>query len=160
MEEDSGLKNDIKGRVMALDVGERWIGVALSDPCGVLAVPLTRISALPIEAAMEGVRRLVHEHQATMLVVGIPYSMDGTIGKQAALVEDFAAKLRQSLSLSVQTWDERLSTIAARSRLRATGSSKGREKEKVDAEAAAYILEGYLERKRREEEDSQETAGD
>jgi len=149
----------ITGRVMALDVGEKWIGVALSDPLGILANPLTRISAVPEEAAIQAIHRLVDEHLVKLVVVGMPYSMDGTLGRQAALVEQFMIKLRQSLRIGMETWDERLSTLAARSRLREVPGKVG-EKEQIDAAAAAYILEGYLEHRRREVQSPEEQAGD
>lgn len=160
MEEEGQLSNGVKGRVMALDTGEQWIGVALSDPLGILASPLTRISALPEEAAIREFQQLVDEYQVKLVVVGMPYSMDGTPGKQAARVEEFVTRLRQALSVCVQTWDERLSTVAARSRMRDVGSGKAREKEQIDAAAAAYILEGYLERQRAEGQNPEDPASD
>ncbi len=153
------MSDDITGRVMALDVGEKWIGVALSDPLGILANPLTRISAVPQETAIQGIGHLTDEHQVKLIVIGIPYSMDGTQGRQALLVEEFLVKLRQSLRVPVQTWDERLSTVAARSRIRAA-SNRATEKEQIDAAAAAYILEGYLERQRGEEHNTEDQPGD
>lgn len=141
------------GRVMALDVGEKWIGVALSDPLGILASPLTRISAGSGDDAVEAIRRLVDEHEVKLVVVGVPYSMDGTSGRQAALVQDFVIKLAQLLPVGVETWDERLSTVAAGRRMTENAAGRARKKEQIDAAAAAYILEGYLERRRREEEE-------
>jgi len=153
------MSGGLTGRVMALDVGEKWIGVALSDPLGILANPLTRVSATPEETAIQTIGLLIDEHQVKLVVIGMPYSMDGSQGRQALLVEEFLVKLRQSLRVPVQTWDERLSTVAARSRIRAA-SGRASAKEQIDAAAAAYILEGYLERQRSEKYNTEDQAGD
>jgi putative holliday junction resolvase len=148
------------GRVMALDAGEKWIGIALSDPLGILASPLMRISAASGDDPVAAIRRLVDQHEVKLVVVGVPYSMDGTAGRQAALVQDFVAKLARSLSVGVETWDERLSTVAAGRRMTEASAGRARKKEQIDAAAAAYILEGYLERRRREENEPESSACD
>jgi putative Holliday junction resolvase len=134
----------IPGRMMGLDVGEKWIGVALSDPCGILASPLTRIDRSGVESPLEAIRRLVSEHEVKLVVAGLPYSMDGHLGQQAERVLDFLQELSESLEVPIETRDERLSTVAASRRMIEGGAKKGSRKERIDAAAAAFILQGYL----------------
>lgn len=138
----------VAGRMMGLDVGEKWIGVALSDPCGILASPLTRINRAGVEPALEAIRRLVSEHEVKLVVAGLPYSMDGSLGQQAERVRDFLQKLSESLEVPIETWDERLSTVAASRRMIEGGAKKGSRKERIDAAAAALILQAYLDQMR------------
>jgi len=132
-------------------VGEKWIGVALSDPCGILASPLTRIPMKGPEPPEAAIGRLVSQHQVKGVVGGLPYSMDGTLGQQGERVRAFLQKLSDSLGIPVETWDERLSTVAASRRMIEGGAGRGARREGIDAAAAAYILQGYLDRRRFEE---------
>jgi len=140
---------------LGLDVGERWIGVAVSDPLGILASPLTRVERTDDEAAVKAIADLVQKHEAKAVVAGLPYSLDGKVGQQAVRVQDFLRKLSESLRVPIQTWDERLSTVAVQRGMIESGMRKGRRKEKVDAAAAALILQGYLDKSRREQAESQ-----
>ena len=142
----------VVGRILALDVGERWIGVALSDPCGILASPLTRIDRMGAEVPVEAIRHLVIQHEVQRIVAGMPYSMNGTLGQQAERVRDFLQELSQSLEIPIETWDERLSTVAAGRRMAEAKSGKGSRKARIDAAAAAYILQGYLDAVRAKQE--------
>ena len=132
------------GRVLGLDMGDRWIGVALSDPEGILASPLTRITRIGTEATIEVILQLVRQHQVKRIVAGLPYSMKGGLGPQAIKVLDFLQELRQHLEIPVEAVDERLSTVAAERRMREARIVKKRKREKVDATAAALILQAYL----------------
>jgi putative Holliday junction resolvase len=138
----------MEGRVLGLDVGQKWIGVALSDPCGILASPLTRIPVKGPESPEAAICRLVNQHGVKHVVAGLPYSMDGSLGQQAESVRAFVDRLSQSLGLAVETWDERLSTVAASRRMTEGGAGRGARKERIDAAAAAFILQGYLDRRR------------
>jgi len=129
---------------MALDVGDRKIGVAMSDPEQLLASPLTTISRQSDSEAIEGIRRLVSEYQVECVVVGLPYSLDGGIGAQAEKVFTFVQKLHQSLQIDIKMRDERLSTTAAERLLSQAGVKKGRKRSLRDAAAAAFVLQGYL----------------
>lgn len=132
------------GRILGLDVGDRWIGVALSDPEGILASPLTRVTRVGTEATIEAILQLVRQYQVRRIVAGLPYSMQGGLGQQAIKVLDFLQELRQHLEIPVETWDERLSTVAAERRMREAGIVRKRKREKIDAAAAALILQAYL----------------
>ena len=145
----------MEGRTLGLDVGDRWIGVALSDALGILASPLTRIERTDDEAAVKAIAELVWKHEVRAVVAGLPYSMDGNVGQQAVRVQDFLRKLAQSLSVPIETSDERLSTVAATQGMIEAGVSRESRKGKIDAAAAALILQWYLDRLRREQSESQ-----
>lgn len=136
---------------MGLDVGDRWIGVALSDPLGILASPLTRLERTDDEAAVKAIADLVRKHEAKAVVAGMPYSLNGNMGQQAVRVQDFLRKLAQSLSVPIQTSDERLSTVTATQGMIEAGASRQSRKGKIDAAAAAVILQWYLDRLRQEQ---------
>jgi len=146
----------VEGRTLGLDVGERWIGVALSDPLGILASPLTRIERTDDEAAVKAIAELVGKHEARAVVAGLPYSLNGNVGQQAVRVQDFLRKLAQSLAVPVMTSDERLSTVMATQGMIEAGASRGSRKGKIDAAAAALILQWYLDRVRHEQAEAED----
>ncbi|MDP2727589.1 MAG: Holliday junction resolvase RuvX, partial [Dehalococcoidia bacterium] len=130
-------------RVLGLDVGDRRIGLALSDPQGILASTLGALERRGWEKDVQAILALVKEHQVELIVVGLPKRLDGTLGEQARKVEEFAQWVREASPVPLELWDERLSTVAAQERLREAGAkrvSRGR----IDAAAAAVILQGYL----------------
>jgi putative Holliday junction resolvase len=142
--------------MLGLDVGDRWIGVALSDPLSILASPLTRIERTDDEAAVKAIADLVRKHEAKGVVAGLPYSLDGSLGQQAVRVQDFLRKLTQSLSVPIHVSDERLSTVVATQGMIEAGASRESRKAKIDAAAAALILQWYLDRLRHEQAESQD----
>jgi putative Holliday junction resolvase len=133
-----------RGRHMALDVGDRRIGVALSDETATLASALTTLRRAGGAGDVSAVVDLVRRHEAVSLVVGLPLNMDGTEGPQAAKVRAFVADLRRRLSLPVVTRDERLTTVEAEERLKEAGLGWKERKRMVDAVAAVVILQEYL----------------
>ena len=141
---------------MGLDVGDRWIGVALSDPLGILASPLTRIERTDDEAAVKAIADLVRKHEVRAVVAGLPYSLNGNVGPQAVRVHDFLQTLAQALTVPIQTSDERLSTVVATQGMIEAGASRESRKGKIDAAAAALILQWYLDRLRQEQAESQD----
>ena len=131
-------------RILGLDVGDKRIGVAMSDPEEILASPLTTIPRDDDNKAIDAILELVNKNGVQKIVVGMPYSMSGEIGIQASKVMAFVAKLFKSIKIDIETWDERLSTVAAQ-RLMAEANSRGKEARlRRDAAAAAFILQGYL----------------
>ena len=136
-------------RVMALDIGDRRIGVALSDPLGILATPLTTIErATPdTESAIDAVLALAEQHEAAEILVGIPYLMSGRIGAQARITLDFAAALADRTTIPVTHTDERLSSVQADRLLAQSGAPNTRDKSRTDSAAAAIILQSYLDAK-------------
>jgi len=131
-------------RTLGLDIGDRRIGVAISDPEEILASPLTIITREDDEKAIADIIKLVDQHNVERIVLGMPYSLDGSIGGQANKVMDFAEKLSQHTRASMEMWDERLSTVAVERLLRETGNKKARKRARLDDAAAAFILQGYL----------------
>jgi len=130
--------------VLGLDVGEKRIGVALAE--GSIAVPLTVIQRVEEAVDLRRVISLAQDHNADIIVIGLPRSMDGSIGHQAESVLGFASALGHITDIPVDTYDERLSTVEAERLMRDAGAKRGRRKEKVDAMAAAVILQGYIDR--------------
>ncbi|HEY7019746.1 MAG TPA: Holliday junction resolvase RuvX [Ktedonobacterales bacterium] len=136
---------------LALDVGEKRIGVAVSDETETLASPRTIIRRASTAAALEAVARLVAESGAEVVVVGLPVSFDGQLHGQARAVQAFAAKLRERIPQSVVFADETLSSVRAEEALRAAGVRPDRIRERLDAAAAAVILQDYLDARQRGE---------
>ena len=130
--------------VLGLDVGEKRIGVALAE--GSIAVPLTVIQRVEQGADLQQVISLAREHGADVIVIGLPRSMDGSIGAQAEAVLEFAGALGHITDIPVDTYDERLSTVEADRLMREAGTKRGKRKENLDAMAAAVILQGYIDR--------------
>jgi putative pre-16S rRNA nuclease len=136
---------------LALDVGEKRIGVAVSDETGLLASPRTVLRRTSTAAALEAVALLVTESGAQVVVVGLPVSFDGQLYGQARAIQRFAAKLRERIAQPVVFADETLSSVRAEEALRAAGVRSGRIREWLDAAAAAVILQDYLDARNRGE---------
>jgi len=128
-------------RTLALDIGDRRIGVALSDPQGILASPLAIFERKDDQSDIPTILHLAHRNDVRCIIIGLPVSMDGTIGTQAEKVKAFAEELRNQTKIPVEFRDERLSTVSAR-RLQ----QRGRKNKKIrhDAAAAAIVLQSYL----------------
>ncbi len=131
-------------RVLALDVGGRRIGVALSDADGMLAAPLTTLKAEPRRRAMDEIVALVRDYAVDDVVVGFPLTMSGEIGPQARVVQAFVAELETALGMSVQLFDERLTSVVAEQMLRDMGVKPEKRKIRIDEVAASIILQDYL----------------
>ncbi len=132
-------------RVMALDVGDRRIGVALSDPTGAIASPLMTIHRVAERKDHETIASLVREHEVGRIVVGLPKTLRDEIGPQAQRVIRFGDRLAQVVQVPLTYWDERHSTVDAERIVRARGRQKGRTARGVlDEVAAAVILQSYL----------------
>ena len=131
-------------RVLGLDVGERRIGVALSDPLGLTAQRLTVLERSGDRAAVDAVCALIAQHQVASVVVGLPLTMRGTHGPQAQRVTSFAQALRRQTTVPVQMVDERLTTVQGERALLATDTSRRRRKQIIDQVAAQLILQQYL----------------
>ena len=133
-------------RILGLDVGEKRIGVAVSDPQGLLATPVAVIDRVEVTSDVMAILGLVRQYGAERIVVGLPRSMDGSIGPQAQRVQGFAMMLAGHSEVPVEHWDERLSTVAAERMMADAGLKAAKRKAKRDAVAAAFILQGYLDR--------------
>src|SRR5712691_5790397 len=111
---------------LGLDIGERRIGVAISDPDELIATPVTVIEGKRIPAAIASILSVAEEYGAQRLVVGMPISLSGEMGAQAETVLAFIEELRKQTELPVSTWDERLSTVAAERLLSSAELEHGR----------------------------------
>ena len=118
--------------------------MALSDPGGILASPLAIINRRDDRADVEAVIDIVNQQQVKQIIVGLPQSMDGSIGVQAEKVKAFTQKLRAHTEVPVEFRDERLSTVSAKRLMQAVNVRKTKKKVRHDAIAAALILQGYL----------------
>jgi putative holliday junction resolvase len=135
-------------RVMALDFGEVRIGVALSDPTGMLASPLTIIEGAAQEEAIQDILKIIEEREVALIIIGFPFSLDGTIGPQADQVQEFAAALEKHTTIPIEFRDERFTTTTAMDRKREGSKKKLGFKTRYDAMAAAVILQEYLDEQR------------
>jgi putative Holliday junction resolvase len=131
-------------RSLGLDIGDKRIGVALSDPGGILASPFTIINRRDESLDIEAIIDIIRRQQVGRVIVGLPRSMDGSLGKQAEKVKAFVQKLCSHIQVPVEYRDERLTTVMAERLRRAASSKKTRRKARDDAQAAALILQGYL----------------
>ena len=131
-------------RVLAVDWGERRIGLAVSDPQGVIAIGLDTLQVSGVEQAATRVAEAAREHEAERIVVGLPLLMSGERGEAAQAAERFAAMLERRSGLPVETYDERLTTALSQRRLRETGVRTGHARARVDQGAAIALLESYL----------------
>jgi len=130
--------------MLGLDLGERRVGVAISDPDGIIARPLVQLEPRGRRDLVEAVARLAAEHGAGRVVVGMPLLGDGARGEQARRAEGVAAALRRRLAVPVVAWDERFSTQEAEALLRRAGVKAGRRRARMDQASAAVILQAYL----------------
>ena len=131
-------------RVLGLDVGERRIGVAVGDPTGIVVTPMPAIQRSSLEDDLRAVVRLAGDHEAGIVVVGVPISLSGRIGPQARLVQRFIRALARESPVPVYSQDERFSTVEAERLLREGGHQPSRDKGLRDSASAAVILRAYL----------------
>lgn len=137
-----------QGALLGLDVGTKTIGVALSDAGRRIASPLVVIARTKFSANAQALLRHVAEHQVTGIVIGFPINLDGSEGPRAQATRAFARNLSGRTDLPLALWDERLSTAAVERMLIEADRSRARRAELVDKMAAAYILQGALDRMR------------
>lgn len=135
-------------RLLGLDLGEKTIGLALSDTSLTVATPLTTLRRGKFTVDAKSLDALVAEHQIGGLIVGLPLNMDGTPGRAAQSARAFARNFAGRSAVPLAMVDERLSTIAANRALLAADSSRQKRDKLVDKVAAAYILQGALDRLR------------
>ncbi|MBE8954251.1 MAG: Holliday junction resolvase RuvX [Quinella sp. 2Q5] len=132
-------------RALALDIGDKTIGIAASDPLGLTAQGVETIRRTSNKADIKRLGELVTQYEATTFVIGLPKNMDGTEGTRCELVRKFARKIAAALPAVAQVfWDERLSTVAATRELIAADVTRRKRKQVIDKMAAVYILQGWL----------------
>jgi putative Holliday junction resolvase len=143
-------------RYLGLDVGDKRIGVALSDETATLATGLDTLERVGPKKDPKAIADLVHEHEAGEVVVGLPRKLDGTVGPQAQKVLAFIEQLRGVLKVPVVPWDERFTTVMAHQALAEAETSRRERKAKVDKVAAILILQSYLDYRKLAEAESRE----
>ncbi len=132
-------------RILALDVGDKTIGVAVSDELLFTAQGVGVIKRTSPAKDFERLAELIAEYSPSQVVVGLPKNMNGTIGSRGELVQGFAAELAAAFpQVAVKLWDERLSTVAAEKSLIAADVSRAKRRKVIDKMAAVFILQGYL----------------
>lgn len=131
-------------RIMALDVGEQRIGIAISDPSGIIAKPFTIISCQGVMVDIQTIAKLTREQEVSRIIVGLPLLPDGRQGTQSEKVRQFTEKLADVLTVPLELCDERFSTVTAREHRLESGVGKKKRRAPDDAVAAAVILQSYL----------------
>jgi putative Holliday junction resolvase len=133
---------------LGLDIGDKRIGVALSDPEGILASPLIIIDRKDEKLDIEAIINIAYQEQVKQIIVGLPRSMDGSLSKQARKVQAFTRRLCSSTEIPIEFRDERLTTVSAKRLMQTVNTRRARRKVRLDAMAAALILQGYLDESR------------
>jgi len=141
-------------RYLGLDVGDRTIGAAVSDPSGTLASGLATVRRVGPRKDLKAVAVLVRRHEAGEIVVGLPRSLDGSIGVQAQKVLSFMDDLRPLVKVPVVPWDERFTSVMAEQALIEANVSRKNRKAVVDKVAAILILQNYLDYRKLAEAES------
>lgn len=137
-------------RILGLDYGSKTVGVSLSDPFGWTAQGVETIFRKQdenIKPSIARIKELCEENQVKTIVLGFPKNMNNTIGERGEKTITFQKKLEKATGLTVELWDERLSTVAAENLLLEADMSRTKRKTVIDKMAAVYILQGYLDSK-------------
>ena len=138
----------LDGRIMGLDIGDKTIGVAVSDLMGLTAQGVTTIKRVGKKKDIEAIKQIIAEKQVNKIVSGLPKNMKGTVGPQGEKVQKFCELLKEETNLPIEFWDERLSTVAAERSLIEGNVRRENRKKVIDMLAAVIILQGYLDSKR------------
>ena len=136
--------NVAKGRILALDVGKKRIGLALSDPLGITAQGLPTLQRTTIREDLTALENLIREHQVKLILMGHPLHMSGRESSQSAYTREFAERLAGRTGLEVRLWDERLTTVEAERVLKQSGISIEKRAKAVDRLSAVILLGSYL----------------
>jgi len=139
------MSDSAPGRILALDLGERRIGLALSDELRLTAQGLPTLVRKNIRTDLSALAELAAERNVELFLIGNPIRMSGAEGAQSAWVRQFAKKLESRTGLAVQLWDERLTTLAAERVLRESGIGREKRNRAVDRLSAVILLQSYLE---------------
>ena len=134
----------IQSRVLALDLGKKRIGLALSDELGVTAQGLETLQRTNIREDLARISQLASERNVSLILIGNPLHMSGREGRQVEYARDFGDRLHAASGIPIEFWDERLTTVAAQRVLRESGISIEKRAKAVDRLAAVILLESYL----------------
>ncbi len=134
----------VQGRILALDLGKRRIGLAVSDELGMTAQGIHTLQRSNMRTDIGELKRVIDERGITSILIGNPLHMSGKEGRQTAWVREFAATLEEKTGLAVKLWDERLTTVEASRVLRSSGISIEKRARAVDRLSAVILLQSYL----------------
>ena len=138
----------LDGRIMGLDVGDKTIGVAVSDLMGLTAQGVKTVKRVGKKKDIEALKEIIKERQVNKIVSGLPKNMNGTLGPQGEKIIKFCELLEEETGIKIEYWDERLSTVAAERTLIQGNVRRENRKGVIDMVAAVIILQGYLDRQR------------
>ena len=138
-----------EARLLGLDLGTKTIGMALSDVTRSVATPYTTVRRTKFTHDAKAIEAAIEEHEAGAIVIGLPLNLDGSEGPRAQSTRAFARNLAARIAVPIVFWDERLSTAAVERHLIEAGASRKRRAQVIDRMAAAYILQGALDRLKR-----------
>lgn len=131
-------------RILGLDLGQKTIGVAVSDPLGFTAQGLTTIRRTKKEQDIQEIKKFCDEYDVKVILIGLPKNMNGTIGPSGEITMAFGKLIEEELKVEIKYWDERLTTVAAHKAMIEADLSRSKRKKIVDKVASTYILQGYL----------------
>jgi len=131
-------------RILALDVGTKTIGVAVSDELGIAAHGVTTVKRMDVKRDLEALRKIIDEYNPSEILIGVPYNIDGTVSKRGEAILKFAEEIKKTFSVPVKLWDESFTTVEAEKVLLEADLSRMKRKKIIDKMAAVFILEGYL----------------
>jgi len=134
-------------RIMGIDYGKVRIGIAMSDPLKMISSPFATYKTISTEKDLEFFCKLIADYNVETIVIGLPYNMDGTEGKTAEMVREFASQLQQKCEVNIVFEDERLTSVEAEEILLSANVKREKRKELIDKVAAQLILQQYLERR-------------
>ena len=131
-------------RVLAIDHGTVRMGIAMSDDLKIIAQPLEFIPAEPFSGFLDRLKGLLQEYEVELILLGLPRNMDGSYGEATMKVREFEAVLKNSITVPIKTWDERLTSVMANRSLTQGRVKKKKKRQNVDSMSAAILLQSYL----------------
>ena len=134
-------------RILALDVGTKTIGVAVSDELRIAARGVTTIKRTDLKRDLEALRKIIDQYSPSEVLVGVPYNNDGAVSKRGEVILKFVEKIKNSFSLPIELWDESFSTVDAEKILLEADLSRKKRRKVIDKLAAVFILQDYLQQK-------------
>ena len=136
--------NPRKGRILALDLGKKRIGLALSDPLGITAQGLPTLQRVNMRTDLAALDRLATEYDVGLILLGLPLHMSGDEGRQSGYAREFGERLAEWTGREVRLWDERLTTVEAQRVLKSSGISTQKRARAVDQLSAQILLDSFL----------------
>ncbi len=137
-------------RILGIDYGSVRIGLALSDPTGLIAYSLQVVNRIDIQNDIKQIADVIGQYQVESIVVGMPVSMDGSLGKKAKEVIIFIDKMKENIKIPIVRWDERFTTVISERMLIDANLSRKKRKKVIDGVAASVMLQNYLDFKKNE----------